>query len=53
MAEPVFKVNDITHVYNWNLKNNAGKNVNAGLYIYYIKDKNDKKLASGKLVIVR
>jgi len=53
MAEPVFKVDEITHVFNWDIKNQAGKDVSAGLYIYYIKDKNDKKLASGKLIIIR
>jgi hypothetical protein len=53
MAEPVFKVDDITHVFNWDIKSNAGRNVSAGLYIYYIRDKNDIRLASGKLIIVR
>jgi len=53
MAEPVFKVDNITHVFNWDIKSNSGRNVSAGLYIYYIRNKNDKRLASGKLIIVR
>jgi hypothetical protein len=53
MAEPVFKVENITHVFNWDIKNQAGKDVSAGLYMYYVKDKKDKKLDSGKLIIVR
>jgi hypothetical protein len=53
MAEPVFKVDDITHVFNWDTKNKAGRDVSAGLYIYHIRDKNDNRLASGKLIIVR
>jgi len=53
MGDLVFKVDDVTHVYTWSVKNNANNMVNAGLYIYYIKNQKGNRVDSGKLVIVR
>jgi hypothetical protein len=53
LGDLVYSVSDLSNSYIWQVVNSAGKSVNAGLYIYYIKDSNDKRLASGKLVIIR
>ena len=53
MGEPVFHVENISYVYTWSILNDAGKKVNAGLYIYSVKDKAGKKSSSGKLIIIR
>jgi hypothetical protein len=52
LGEPVFKMDNISGFYNWDVKNSSGKIVNSGLYLYYFKNKN-KKISSGKLVIIR
>jgi hypothetical protein len=52
LGEPVFKIDNISGFYNWDVKNSSGKVVNSGLYLYYFKNKN-KKISSGKLVIIR
>ena len=49
----VFNVHDLSQSFVWNVANSAGKEVNAGLYIYTISRGNDEKIASGKLVIIR
>jgi hypothetical protein len=53
MGDLVFEVDEINHVYTWMVENNSGKKVNAGLYIYYIKNENGKRFDSGKLVVIR
>ena len=53
MGDMIFKAENLTHVYTWPVKNNANNMVNAGLYIYYIKDENGNRVDSGKLIIVR
>ena len=54
MGGLVFKIEDLSERrYQWNVKNNSGRNINSGLYIYHIRDKGGSKLDSGKVVIIR
>jgi hypothetical protein len=53
LGDLVYSVSDLSNNHIWQVVNSAGKSVNAGLYIYYIKDNHDTRLASGKLVIIR
>ena len=53
LGEPVFKTTNVNPVYRWNVKNNAGRDVQSGLYLYVIRDGKNKKVKSGKLIIVR
>lgn len=53
LGEPVFKTTNVYPVYRWNVKNNAGRDVQSGLYLYVIRDDKNKKVKSGKLIIVR
>jgi len=54
LGEPVYSEEDIRdNVYHWRAENDHGKPVQSGLYIYIIKDEQNKKLLSGKLVILR
>ncbi|GAB4372216.1 MAG: hypothetical protein Kow0042_15430 [Calditrichia bacterium] len=53
LGEPVFNTANATSIYHWNVKNNAGKDVQAGLYLYVIKNEKNEKVKSGKLIIVR
>ena len=46
MGDLVFEVDKLNHVYTWLVENNSGKKVNAGLYIYYIKDENGNRCQS-------
>lgn len=36
----------------WNVKNQAGKRVASGIYLYVLKDNAHKKKASGKLIVI-
>jgi hypothetical protein len=53
IGDLIFKAENLTHVYTWPVKNNANNMVNAGLYIYYVKDESGNRVDSGKLIIVR
>ena len=53
LGDLVYSVSDLSNSHIWQVVNSAGKSVNAGLYIYYVKDSNDKRITSGKLVIIR
>lgn len=53
LGEPVFKTEELPAVYRWQAENNAGKKVSSGLYVYVIKDQKNKKVSSGKIIIVR
>ena len=52
-GDPVFKEDINQPQYQWDVKNKAGKEISSGLYIYIINDDNNKKVDSGKIVIVR
>lgn len=53
MGEPVFSIDEVTSIYRWRTVNNHEKNVQSGIYLYVIKDQDNKKIASGKIVIIR
>jgi hypothetical protein len=53
LGEPVFRKNEVTNIYRWKAVNDHNKSVQSGLYLYVVKDQDNKKLASGKLVIIR
>ena len=53
VGDLVFSISDLKQSYVWKVVNSFGKDVNSGLYLYYIKDQNDNQIASGKLVIIR
>ena len=37
----------------WNVRTTSGEMISSGIYIYVVKDKNEKKRASGKIVVLR
>lgn len=53
LGEPVFKKDQISTTYRWNVQNNSGRKLSTGLYIYVINDGNNKKVTSGKIIIIR
>ncbi len=54
MGGLVFEKSGLTDKqYRWNVKNNSGRNINAGLYIFHVRTKNGSKIDSGKVVIIR
>jgi len=54
LGEPVFIVRDLpARTWIWDVKNTAGKPLNAGLYIYHVMDATGNRKYSGKLVVVR
>lgn len=53
LGEPVYKKDELSITYRWNVENNAGKKLSSGLYMYVINNENNKKITSGKLIIVR
>jgi len=52
-GEPVYRKDKLSNVFGWQVQNNAGKNISSGLYVYIVKDEKNKKITSGKLIIVR
>ena len=53
MGDLIYSESQLSNSYVWKVENSSGKNVNAGIYIYYIKTSNGSQIASGKLVIIR
>jgi hypothetical protein len=53
LGEPVFKQKDINNFYRWAVVNDHNEDVQAGLYLYVVKGPDNKKLASGKIAIIR
>ncbi len=53
LGEPVFSKIVDGNSYAWDVKNNFGNDVQPGLYIYLVKDRNNTRIASGKLIVVR
>lgn len=53
IGEPVFRKEVYGPLYKWPVQNNNGQAVSSGTYIYHIKDKDGKKITSGKVVIIR
>ncbi len=53
LGEPVFRKDDVSTLFRWPVVNNAEKPLSSGLYLYVVKDADNKKTASGKIVIVR
>lgn len=51
LGEFVFEKNEFVDNYRWDLKNNEGKKVASGIYIYLLEDGQDKKV--GKLGVIR
>lgn len=52
-GEPVYRNDEPGRVFKWNIKNNSGRDVSSGLYIYTISDKAQKRKYSGKIIIIR
>jgi hypothetical protein len=54
MGDKVFEVNSLSESkYQWDVKNNYGKNISSGLYIFHVRTSNGSKIDSGKVVIIR
>lgn len=53
LGEPVYKIRIDQPVLRWDVKNNAGKDVQSGLYMFVIRDQDEKKVKTGKIVIIR
>ncbi len=53
LGEPVFKQKDVNNFYRWAAVNDHNEEVQAGLYLYVVKGSDNKKLTSGKIVIIR
>ena len=53
LGEPVFRQAGIDFIYRWNTHNDNDRAVQSGLYMYLVKDADNKKLTSGKIVIIR
>jgi len=53
MGDLIYSKSQLNSGYIWNVENGSGKEVSAGLYIYYVKSSNGSQIASGKLVIIR
>jgi hypothetical protein len=53
LGDLVFRESQLSNYYIWKIENSSGKEVNAGLYIYYVKSSDGSQVASGKLVIIR
>ena len=53
LGELVYFKEKAGHIFLWDVKNNAGKQVHSGVYLYVIKGAKNKKLASGKILIIR
>jgi hypothetical protein len=53
LGEPVFNQKDINQLFRWAAVNDYNENVQAGLYLYVVKGSDNKKLTSGKIVIIR
>jgi hypothetical protein len=49
----VYKNSEPDIPFKWEVLNQSGARVRSGIYIYVIKDKNEKKVTSGKLIIIR
>ena len=53
LGEPVFKQRDVNNLYRWAAVNDHNEEVQAGLYLYVVKGSDNKKLSSGKIVVIR
>lgn len=53
LGEPVFKQKDVSNFYRWAVVNDHNEEIQAGLYLYVVKGSDNKKLTSGKIVIIR
>ena len=53
LGEPVYQKKGISSFFTWKAVNNSGRQIQAGLYIWVIKDAQNKKVKSGKIVIIR
>jgi hypothetical protein len=53
LGEPVFEADQISTTYRWNVSNSAGRKLSSGLYMYVINDEKNKKISSGKVIVVR
>ncbi len=53
LGETVYRSPAVERIFKWSLLNNYNRSVQSGLYLYVIKNKSDKKLTSGKIIIIR
>jgi hypothetical protein len=53
LGDLVYAASDLTGTYLWNVTNDAGREINAGLYLYVVKKDNGDHVSTGKLIIVR
>jgi hypothetical protein len=53
MGDLVFSISDLSDSYEWKVVNSNGKKISPGLYLYYVQDDKDEKVASGKIVIIK
>ncbi len=53
LGEPVFSHAIEGNSFAWDVRNSFGQDVQPGLYIYVVKNKDNQKVASGKLIVVK
>ncbi|MGD9489551.1 MAG: gliding motility-associated C-terminal domain-containing protein [Calditrichaceae bacterium] len=52
LGEPVFKSQRVDSFFRWELRNDSGSQVKSGVYLYIIKNQNNEKINSGKIIII-
>ncbi|MGD9899905.1 MAG: gliding motility-associated C-terminal domain-containing protein [Calditrichaceae bacterium] len=52
LGEPVFKSQRVDSFFRWELRNDSGSHVKSGVYLYIIKNQNNEKINSGKIIII-
>jgi len=52
-GDPVRKDESPGYTYKWDITNKSGRQVSSGLYLYIVKNNKNKKVASGKIIVIR
>ncbi len=52
LGEPVFRSQRVDSFFRWELRNDSGSQVKSGVYLYIIKNQNNEKINSGKIIII-
>ena len=54
LGEVVYKTEKMDNIlFRWDVKNNAGRDIHSGLYMFVILDNQKARYASGKIIVVR
>ncbi len=53
LGNPLIKIDVPASTYAWDVKNQSGKDISSGVYLYIVNDSQGKKKHSGKLIVVR